>query len=120
MQSQMHHIEKKPLFHFYPGSLSYSLGTIGCNFRCKHCQNWMISQISVDEAVAFEIPPETAVERVLATGSRSIAWTYNEPTIWHEYTYDSAKLAKEAGLATVYRPRICKTCKGAWNAYRGD
>ncbi|MDK2892803.1 MAG: pyruvate formate lyase activating enzyme [Methanohalophilus sp.] len=95
-------IEKKPLFHFYPGTLAYSLGTIGCNFRCKHCQNWSISQVSLDEAMSVEITPEQAIERAIATGCRSIAWTYNEPTIWYEYTYDSAKLAKEAGLATVY------------------
>jgi len=95
-------IEKKPLFHFYPGTFAYSLGTIGCNFRCKHCQNWTISQISIDEAMSVEITPEQAIERALASGCRSIAWTYNEPTIWYEYTYDSAKLAKEAGLATVY------------------
>ncbi|NPE30670.1 AmmeMemoRadiSam system radical SAM enzyme [Methanococcoides sp. SA1] len=119
-------IEKKPLFHFYPGSLSYSLGTIGCNFKCKHCQNWTISQVSIDKAVAFEIPPETAVERALSTGSRSIAWTYNEPTIWHEYTYDSAKLAKEAGLATVYvtngyiTPEALKRISPYLDAFRVD
>lgn len=95
-------IEKKPLFHFKPGSKAYSLGTIGCNFRCKHCQNWTISQVKLDEAVSVEITPEEAVDRAIATGSGSIAWTYNEPTIWYEYTYDSAKLAKEAGLGTVY------------------
>jgi pyruvate formate lyase activating enzyme len=95
-------IEKKPLYHFYPGSVVYSLGTIGCNFRCKHCQNWTISQISIDEADAIEITPEMAVRRAVASGARSVAWTYNEPTIWFEYTYDCARLAKEAGLATVY------------------
>ncbi|NOQ47534.1 MAG: AmmeMemoRadiSam system radical SAM enzyme [Methanococcoides sp.] len=95
-------IEKKPLFHFNPGSSVYSLGTIGCNFRCKHCQNWTISQVGLDEANSIEITPEQAIDRALATGCRSIAWTYNEPTIWYEYTYDSAKLAKEAGLDTVY------------------
>ncbi|WP_340818642.1 AmmeMemoRadiSam system radical SAM enzyme [Methanolobus sp. WCC4] len=95
-------IEKKPLFHFHPGSLAYSLGTIGCNFRCKHCQNWTISQIDIDEANAIEITPERAVERAVASGAEVIAWTYNEPTIWFEYTYDCAKLAKEAGLATAY------------------
>lgn len=95
-------IEKKPLFHFYPGSLSYSLGTIGCNFRCKHCQNWTISQVGVDQIHSVEITPEEAVARAIESGSKSIAWTYNEPTIWYEYTYDCAKLAKEAGLATVY------------------
>lgn len=95
-------IEKKPLYHFYPGSLVYSLGTIGCNFRCKHCQNWTISQISIDEANAIEISPEKAVQRAVSSGARSIAWTYNEPTIWFEYTYDCARLAKEEGLGTVY------------------
>lgn len=95
-------IEKKPLFHFYPGTLAYSLGTIGCNFRCEHCQNWTISQIEIDEAYTVEITPEEAVQRALAAGARTIAWTYNEPTIWYEYTYDCAKLAKEEGLATAY------------------
>ncbi|WP_370574886.1 AmmeMemoRadiSam system radical SAM enzyme [Methanomethylovorans sp.] len=95
-------IEKKPLFHFYPGTLAYSLGTVGCNFRCKHCQNWTISQIEVDGANTVEITPEEAVQRALAVGARTIAWTYNEPTIWYEYTYDCARLAKEAGLATAY------------------
>ncbi|MEA1984046.1 MAG: AmmeMemoRadiSam system radical SAM enzyme [Euryarchaeota archaeon] len=95
-------IEKKPLFHFYPGSHAYSLGTIGCNFRCKYCQNWTISQVGLDEAVSVEITPERAVERAVASGSRCFAWTYNEPTIWYEYSYDCARLAKEAGLATAY------------------
>jgi pyruvate formate lyase activating enzyme len=95
-------IEKKPLFHFYPGSLVYSLGTIGCNFRCRHCQNWTISQIDIDQASAIEMSAERAVQKALASGARSIAWTYNEPTIWFEYTYDCARLAKEAGLGTVY------------------
>ncbi|MDG6244242.1 MAG: AmmeMemoRadiSam system radical SAM enzyme [Methanolobus sp.] len=95
-------IEKKPLFHFYPGSLVYSLGTIGCNFRCKHCQNWTISQIGMDEANAIEMSAQMAVQRAVASGARAIAWTYNEPTIWFEYTYECARLAKEAGLATVY------------------
>ncbi len=95
-------IEKKPLFHFYPGSLAYSLGTIGCNFRCKHCQNWTISQIDIDEANAIEMSPEMAVERAVNSGAKVIAWTYNEPTIWFEYTYDCARLAKGAGMATAY------------------
>lgn len=95
-------IEKKPLFHFYPGSAVYSLGSIGCNFRCRHCQNWTISQVEIDTSHSVEMSPETAVSRALQYGARSIAWTYNEPTIWYEYTYDCARLAKEAGLATVY------------------
>jgi len=95
-------IEKKPLYHFLPGTRSYSLGTIGCNFRCQHCQNWNISQVAPDESYTMEITPEEAVKRAMAAGCRSISWTYNEPTIWHEYTFDSAILAKKAGLKTIY------------------
>jgi len=95
-------IEKKPLYHFYPGSFAYSLGTFGCNFKCKHCQNWTISQADIDRSEAIEIDPETAISRALRFGSKCIAWTYNEPSIWFEYTYDCAKLAKDAGLATIY------------------
>lgn len=95
-------IEKKPLYHFYPGSLSYSLGTIGCNFRCKHCQNWVISQCELDTSQTIEITPEQAIDRALSYNADSISWTYNEPAIWFEYTYDSAKLAKENRLSTVY------------------
>ncbi|MDD5474872.1 MAG: radical SAM protein, partial [Candidatus Methanoperedens sp.] len=95
-------IEKKPLYHFLPGTLSYSLGTIGCNFRCEHCQNWNISQVTLEEAWTKEITPEEAVRRALASGCKSISWTYNEPAIWHEYTYDCAVLAKKAGLKTIY------------------
>ncbi|WMW24736.1 AmmeMemoRadiSam system radical SAM enzyme [Methanolobus sediminis] len=119
-------IEKKPLYHFYPGTMVYSLGTIGCNFRCKHCQNWTISQISIDEANAIEISPETAVRRAVASGARSIAWTYNEPTIWFEYTYDCAKLAKEEGLGTVYvtngyiTPEALETIAPYLDAFRVD
>ena len=95
-------IEKKPLYHFYPGSYAYSVGSIGCNFRCKHCQNWSISQACLEDSYTMDISPEELVERTRLSRSRSIAWTYNEPTIWHEYTYGCAKLAKAAGLATVY------------------
>jgi len=95
-------IEKKPLYHFLPGTLSYSQGTIGCNFRCSHCQNWTISQVKLEQAHIREITPEESVAQALAFDCASISWTYNEPTIWHEFTYDSARLAHEAGLKTVY------------------
>jgi pyruvate formate lyase activating enzyme len=95
-------IEKKPLYHFLPGTKSYSLGTVGCNFRCEHCQNWNISQMSLQDVNTIEMPPEQAVKTALARGCKSISWTYNEPTIWHEYTYDSAVIAKNAGLKTIY------------------
>jgi len=97
-------IEKKPLFHFHPGTLCFSLGTLGCNFHCKHCQNWEIS--TADSTTQFrgcrEIQPRAAIESARQTGCRGIAWTYNEPTIWFDYTLDSARIAKENGLYTVY------------------
>jgi len=95
-------IEKKPLFHFYPGSKVFSLGSVSCNFKCEHCQNYGISFAEVGELGTTEVLPERSVQLALERNCRGIAWTYNEPTIWFEYTYDSAILAKEAGLYTVY------------------
>ncbi|KAF5086515.1 Radical SAM superfamily protein [anaerobic digester metagenome] len=95
-------IEKKPLFHFYPGSTSLSLGTLGCNFRCKHCQNWTISQADLGTVPTQEIFPEEAVRLAKEYGCGSISWTYNEPTMWFEYTLDSAKLAQKENIKTVY------------------
>jgi pyruvate formate lyase activating enzyme len=97
-------IEKKPLFHFYPGSLAFSIGGWGCNFHCRDCQNWEISCPVDNEpwAGSREVTPEAAVEMAKQHNCQGIAWTYNEPTIWFEYTLDSAKLAKENGLYTVY------------------
>ena len=99
-------IEKKPLFNFYPGSLVYSMGTLGCNMRCSHCQNWQISHViaadKTSSRVTEYVSPETAVENALKNDCEGIAFTYNEPTIWFEYTLDTAKLAKENGLYTVY------------------
>jgi len=95
-------IEKKPLYHFYPGSRVFSLGSVGCNFRCDHCQNYSISTASPEEFFSQDILPEKIVEAARDHGCRGVAWTYNEPTIWHEYTLDCAKLAKKAGLYTVY------------------
>ncbi len=97
-------IEKKPLFHFYPGTLCFSLGTLGCNFHCKHCQNWEISTAdgSALSHGCRELSPEQSVALAQKYGCRGMAWTYNEPVIWLEHTLESAKLAKEAGLYTVY------------------
>lgn len=97
-------IEKKPLFHFYPGSTVFSLGGWGCNFHCQHCQNWQISCPEIDEPWrgSREVSPQAAVEQAKRYHCQGIAWTYNEPTVWFEYTLDSAKLAKENNLYTVY------------------
>jgi pyruvate formate lyase activating enzyme len=95
-------IEKKPLFHFYPGSMVFSLGSLGCNFRCRYCQNWNISQADIKKTPTRDMLPEEAIRLTKEYGCQSIAWTYNEPTMWFEYTYDSAKLAKKENINTIY------------------
>jgi len=95
-------IEKKPLFHYLPGTLSYSLGGVGCNFHCEHCQNWHISRANPDVERLRHLSPEAGVKRALDNGCASISWTYNEPTIWHEYALDMGVLARARGLGTVY------------------
>jgi pyruvate formate lyase activating enzyme len=98
-------IEKKPLYHFLPGTTSYSVATIGCNFHCGFCQNWEISQPSeqggAGEAGAPMAPAEI-VENARKKGCRSISYTYTEPTIFFEYALDTCRLAKENGLANVF------------------
>ena len=98
-------IEKKPLFHFLPGTNSFSISTVGCNFQCKHCQNWYISQfprfnngkIAGDEAI-----PRQVVQDALLSGARSISYTYVEPTIFYEFAYDTGIIAKDEGLKNVF------------------
>ena len=93
-------IEKKPLFHFKPKSEVLSLSTVGCNMHCKHCQNWEISQAGMEFPYLKEMSPEEVME--IARNYEGIAWTYNEPTIWHEFTLDVSKMAKKEELYTVY------------------
>ena len=95
-------IEKKPLFHYLPGTLSYSLGSIGCNFHCQHCQNWHISRATFEDGVLRTLTAEDGVARAIAGKCASIAWTYNEPCIWHEYPLDMGRLARKEGLGTIY------------------
>ena len=94
-------IEKKPLFHFYPGSTAYSVATVGCNFHCLHCQNWRISQVE-SRVAGKEIPPENVVKNAVNSRCQSIAYTYTEPTIFFEYAYDIAKIAHEKGLKNLF------------------
>lgn len=93
-------IEKKPLFHFLPGSTSLSVATAGCNFRCSFCQNWQISQASKGslKIPGEEISPQELVKAAKRNGCQSISYTYTEPTIFFEYAYDTAKLARAEGL----------------------
>ncbi len=94
-------IEKKPFFHVLPGTMAFSIATPGCNMRCLFCQNWEISQAFPWEIRTAETSPEQVVEAALASGSRSIAFTYSEPTIFYEYMLDIAKLARPRGLKVV-------------------
>jgi pyruvate formate lyase activating enzyme len=113
-------VEKKPLYHFYPGSSAFSIATVGCSLRCKHCQNWELSKSfpnsegtiaefsekdqSRHYARSFPLrymSPELVVERALRSGSRSIAYTYNEPLIWFEFVRETSLLAHQAGLKNV-------------------
>ena len=95
-------IEKKPLFHFHPGSLVFSLGSVGCTFHCEHCQNYHIAMAQPTNMQLRDVPPEEAVQLAIDHGCDGIAFTYNEPTIWHEYALDTAQKAKAADLYTVY------------------
>jgi len=92
-------IEKKPLYHFHPGEYILSLGTRGCNLHCDFCQNWHISQnLNVPTE---EITSSQVIQKAKELGSFGIAYTYNEPFIWYEFVFDTAKLAKKSGLANV-------------------
>ena len=98
-------IEKKPLFHFLPGSTSYSISTVGCNFRCQHCQNYEISQFphQHNTIIAGQYrTPEEIVSSAIQAGCRSLSYTYVEPTIFYEFAYDCAVLAHEQGLKNVF------------------
>ncbi|MDD2752023.1 MAG: AmmeMemoRadiSam system radical SAM enzyme [Candidatus Omnitrophica bacterium] len=94
-------IEKKPLFHFLPNTLTFSVATAGCNLKCKFCQNWEISQRLPEEVDYTYITPEELVKEVKASGRPSIAYTYTEPTIFYEYILETAKLAKAQGIKNV-------------------
>ncbi len=94
-------IEKKPLFHWNPGSYTFSISSAGCNFKCPWCQNWEISQRSIEEVTSVELRPEDVVKYAKAYRAPSISYTYNEPLIWFEYTLDVMKIAKKEGIGNV-------------------
>ena len=93
-------IEKAPFFHFIPGHKRLCVATVGCNLRCKYCQNWHISQKRVEEVRHYDLSPEQIVEIAKREEVKSICFTFSEPTAFYEYMYDIAKLAKENGLMT--------------------
>jgi pyruvate formate lyase activating enzyme len=103
-------VEKKPLYHFLPGTFTFSFATVGCNFRCGNCQNWQISQLPKDPKITREmieqsgedLPPEKIIELAKENDCPSISYTYTEPTIFLEYALDTMKLAKRAGLKNIW------------------
>lgn len=98
-------IEKKPLYHFLPGSLTYSIATMGCNFRCGFCQNWQISQAAGREEEITggrTVAPGEVVQHAKQASCLSIAYTYTEPTIFFEFAYDTARRAREEGLKNLF------------------
>lgn len=105
-------IEKKPLFHVFPGSMAFSVATVGCNFRCQFCQNWDISQLNTFKKSSHEIKPSDfpgeylpvnrIIELTKSYGCKSIAYTYTEPTIFYEYAFETAKLAHKNGILNLF------------------
>ena len=91
-------VEKKPFFHFLPGTRIFSLATVGCNLHCQNCQNWEISQANPEDLPAYELPPEKVPAEATKRGCPSVAYTYTEPLVYYEYTYDCSVACKEAGL----------------------
>ena len=98
---QIDPIEKKPLYHFLPGSAAFSVRTVGCNLVCQHCQNWATSQAKPGEWHTYSISPEEIVKKAKEEHCASIAYTYNEPTMFAEYVLDTARLARKAGIKNV-------------------
>jgi len=96
-------IEKKPLYHFFPGTKVLSLGSVGCNFACRHCQNWQIAHADPSEATRDlrDLPVRNLAVLAANNACQGVAWTYNEPTIWFEYILDGAQAAHKHGLYTV-------------------
>ena len=129
-------IEKKPLYHFHPGATTYSLGTIGCNFKCSYCQNHRLAQPADSVYLSLQtgdclqygefVTPEEVVKRALFLESKIISFTYNEPTVWYEFVYETSVLAKENGLCVVWvtngsiTPEALKTAAPYIDAYCVD
>jgi pyruvate formate lyase activating enzyme len=95
-------IEKKPLFHFLPGTKAFSIATAGCNFRCKNCQNWQISQFRPEETNNIYLPPEAVVDSAFRYDCSTVAYTYTEPSVFYEYMFDTAVIAKRRGIKNIY------------------
>lgn len=93
-------VEKKPLFHFFPGASVLSLGTVGCNLECPFCQNWQLARCQLPFELRT-VTPQNVLEMVLEEGSKLVAFTYNEPTIWYEFVLNTSRLLKAKGISIV-------------------
>jgi pyruvate formate lyase activating enzyme len=91
-------IEKKPFFHFLPGTTAFSIATAGCVLSCKFCQNWQISQAKPEETDTYDLPPDKVVSQAISHKCRSVTYTYTEPTVFYEYMYDTAVIARKQGI----------------------
>lgn len=116
-QGSLDPIEKKPLYNFWPGAIAYSIASIGCSFRCQNCQNWSISQANPTDngkngfydldgyegrgMSLVEMTPDQLIKKVVKSGAKTLAYTYNEPLIWHEWIIDTVKLLKEKDIKTI-------------------
>jgi pyruvate formate lyase activating enzyme len=99
--AQVDPIEKKPFFHFFPGSLAFFIATAGCNVNCKMCQNWQISQVRPEQVRSLYLPPRQAAQAAAQNQCASIAYTYTEPVVYYEYLVDTADAARAAGVKSV-------------------
>ncbi len=119
-------IEKKPMFHFLPGSTAYSIATAGCNMSCKFCQNWELSQANPEELDSIRITPEDLPRRAISSGAKVIAFTYNEPTVQFEYILDSSIEARKRGIRPIIisngyiRPEAGKALAGGLDGIKID
>lgn len=93
-------IEKAPIYHFYPGHFRLCLTCVSCNLRCKYCQNWHLSQRSIEEVDCYSFSPNEIIDKAIKNGLNSISFTYTEPTVYYEYIYEISSLAKEKGIKT--------------------
>jgi pyruvate formate lyase activating enzyme len=96
-------VEKKPLYHFLPGTKAFSIATAGCNLVCLNCQNWTISQTSPDKTRNFDLMPEQVIKEAVKNSCSSIAYTYSEPITFYEYVYETATLARNAGVKNIFK-----------------
>jgi pyruvate formate lyase activating enzyme len=94
-------IEKKPFYHFLPGTKTFSIATAGCNMECKYCQNWQIAQFRPEQVDSEYLPPDEVVRLAREQGCKTIAYTYSEPVVFYEYMYDTARAGKKAGIGSV-------------------